>query len=132
MQLEQHHLQELSIRATRAGRLDRLPKYKGERPAVGESVAVILASNAPYARVYIPEPIRVKVNAGNTLTIHIDGVKDAIAGKVRWVSQEPAFTPYYALNSSDRSRFVYLAEIQLPDSAQNLPSGLPVQVELPK
>ena len=27
LQLEQHNLQELSIRATRAGRLDRLPKY---------------------------------------------------------------------------------------------------------
>jgi HlyD family secretion protein len=130
LQLEQHHLEELSIRATRSGRLDRLPKHLGERTNIGDAVAIILANNAPYARVYIPETARVKITAGQTINIHVDGVKDVIAGKVRWVSQDPAFTPYYALNSSDRARLVYLAEIQLPDSAQNLPSGVPVQIDL--
>jgi HlyD family secretion protein len=130
LQLEQHHLQELNIRATRSGRLDRLPKHLGERTNVGDAVAIILASNAPYARVYIPETARVNIIAGQTLHIHVDGIKDSVAGKVRWISQDPAFTPYYALNSSDRARLVYLAEIQLPDSAQNFPSGVPVQVDL--
>jgi HlyD family secretion protein len=131
VQLEQRRLDELTIRATRTGKLDRLPKYLGERVNLGDPVAIILASGAPYALVYVPEPARVKVNAGRILNIKIDGIKNVIKGKVRWISQDPAFTPYYALNSVDRARLVYLTEIQLPDEAKDFPSGVPVQVELP-
>ena len=132
LEIEQRHLDELSLRATRNGRLDKLPKYLGERVMIGETLAIILADTAPYARVYIPEKSRASIAAGMTLKVHVDGVSDVFSSRVKWVSQEPAFTPYYALNSSDRSRLVYLAEIQLPDSAVNLPSGIPVQVELPQ
>jgi HlyD family secretion protein len=131
LNIEQQRLDEMTIRATRSGKLDRLPKYLGERVNVGDTLAIILAGEAPYARVYIPESYRVKINAGQLLNVHVDGVKNSIQGKVRWVSQEPAFTPYYALNSADRARLVYLAEIQLPNDHKNLPSGVPVQVELP-
>lgn len=132
LQLEQHNLQELSIRATRAGRLDRLPKYLGERANVGDAVAIVLAGEAPYARVYIPEPYRVKLRVGQTLDISVDGVAEPLPGTIRWIAQEAAFTPYYALNAADRARLVYLAEIQLSAAAKDLPNGVPAQVELPE
>jgi len=131
LELEQHNLNELSIRATRDARLDHLPKHLGERTTAGEAVATLLDNHAPYARVYIPETYRLTVQAGQSLQVHIDGLKEPITGKLRWISQDAAFTPYFALNSTDRARLMYLAEIQLPDSATNLPSGLPVQIELP-
>lgn len=129
--LEQQNLRELSIIATQAGRLDQLPKNLGERSSLGEVVAVILSNAAPYARVYVPETHRLKLKAGQSLAIHIDGINAPLQGTLRWVSQDPAFTPYFALNSSDRARLMYLAEIDLPASAAELPSGIPVQVELP-
>ncbi len=131
LSIEQIALQDLSIRASRAGRLDSLPKHLGERTSLGETLAILLDSTAPYARVYVPESARVHLHAGQTLPVAVDGLAEKIPGHLRWISQEPAFTPYYALNSADRSRLVYVAEVQLPDSAQNLPSGVPVQVELP-
>ena len=94
-------------------------------------VAIVLAGNSPYARIYVPEPYRVKIATGNKLFIHVDGVAETITGKVRWISTEPAFTPYYALNQEERSRLMYLAEVQLPDDYANLPNGVAVQVELP-
>ncbi len=127
---EQFKLQQLSITATRNGVLDQLPKYVGERTNIGEAVALLLASGAPYARVYIPEPARTQLKVGQILKVHVDGFEKSFDGKLRWVSQDPAFTPYYALNSTDRARLVYLAEIDLPESANDLPSGLPVQVDL--
>lgn len=130
--LEQHTLQELSVKATRPGRLDRLPKYLGERANVGDALAILLAGDAPYARVYIPEPYRVKLRVGQELRVSIDGVSDTLPGTIRWISQDPAFTPYYALNAADRARLVYLAEVQLSEAAKDLPSGLPAQVELPE
>lgn len=129
--LEQQNLRELSIVATRAGVLDYLPKKLGDRSSPGETVAILLSEGAPYARVYIPSSQRLKLTAGQTLMIHVDGLNEPLAGTLRWISQDPAFTPYYALNSSDRARLVYLAEVDLPPSAANLPSGVPAQVELP-
>jgi HlyD family secretion protein len=128
---EQQKLANLSIVATRAGTLDSLPGHVGERVSTGQQLAVLLADGAPYARVYIPEPARAAIAVGTTLTVHVDGVDTAFTGTVRWIAQEPAFTPYYALNSSERSRLVYLAEVELPDAALDLPAGLPAQVELP-
>lgn len=128
---ERQRLANLAIVATRAGTLDSLPWHVGERVGTGQQVAVLLAEGAPHARVYIPEPNRASLAVGATLTVHVDGVAEPITGTVRWIALEPAFTPYYALNSAERSRLVWLAEVQLPASAAALPVGLPAQVELP-
>lgn len=124
-------LSDLSVVASRDGILDSLPWNLGERVTAGSPVAVLLAGAAPFARVYVPEPYRVKIKEGDTLTVHIDGLDTPLYGKVRWISSEPAFTPYYALNQEERARLMYPAEIQLPDSASNLPNGVPAQVDLP-
>lgn len=129
--LEAQSLRELNIVATRDGILDHLPKKLGDRTAIGETVAILLSQGAPYARVYVPAPKRVLLKAGQQLNVRVDGVTETFQGQVRWISQDPAFTPYYALNSSDRARLVYLAEVTLPASATELPSGIPAQVELP-
>ena len=128
---EQKKLDDLTVKATRDGILDNLPWNVGERVTMGSPLAVLLAGNAPFARVYIPEPYRVHIKVGDTLMVHVDGVDRALKGRVRWVSNEPAFTPYYALNQQERARLMYLAEIQLPDEEAQLPNGLPAQVELP-
>lgn len=128
---ENKKLADLTIVATRDGLLDNLPWNLGERVALGSPVAIVLAGIAPYARIYIPEPYRVKITVGSSLIIHVDGLNESILGKVRWISSEPAFTPYYALNQEERSRLMYLAEVQLPESFDELPNGIPVEVELP-
>ena len=127
--LEQHLLSELSVVATRDAYLDSLPWNVGERVNTGATLAILLAGDQPYARVYVPEPYRARLHIGDTYPIHIDGVPDTLQGMLRWIATEPAFTPYYALNASDRSRLVYLAEFDLED-ADSLPSGVPAQVLL--
>ncbi|NCA68515.1 MAG: HlyD family efflux transporter periplasmic adaptor subunit [Sphingobacteriia bacterium] len=124
-------LSKLTIVATRDGVLDSLPWNLGERVMVGSPVAILLAGTAPHARVYVPEPYRVKINEGDALKVHVDGIDTPYVGRVRWINSDPAFTPYYALNASDRARLMYLARVDLPDSAAALPSGVPAQVELP-
>lgn len=131
LRIAQHQLEQLSIKATRDGLVDRLPKYLGERANINDPLAVILAGKSPYARVYIMEPARVHLRIGDSLKVHVDGYEKSFDGKLRWVSQDAAFTPYYALNSRDRALLTYLAEIDLPESASELPSGLPVQVDIP-
>ena len=128
---ETQSLKNLTVEATRDRILDNLPWNEGERVSIGSPVAIVLAGKAPHARVYIPEVHRVKVSMGDSLSIRVDGIEQVITGEVRYISSEPAFTPYYALNQEERSRLMYLAELQLPDSYSNLPNGIPVEVELP-
>ncbi|MBD8893182.1 HlyD family secretion protein [Roseibium litorale] len=123
-------LADLTIRASRDGTLNNLPWNLGERVTIGSPLAVLLAGEAPYARVYVPEPHRVAIKEGDLLMVHVDGLETPIEGTVRWISSEPSFTPYYALNQSDRARLMYVAEVQLPDSAAGLPDGVPAQVQL--
>lgn len=127
--LEQHRLAELTVVATRDAYLDSLPWHVGERVPAGATIAILLASDRPYARVYIPEPRRAGINVGAVRPVHVDGVDRALSGTLRWIATEPAFTPYYALNASDRARLVYVAEFDLED-AQDLPTGVPAQVQL--
>lgn len=126
--LAERELADLSVIATRSGRLDSLPYNLGERVPVGAVLAAIQADQAPYARVYVPETALARYQIGQPVSVRVDGVPEPLTGRLRWISREPAFTPYYALNEQDRARLVYLAEIDLP-AAQALPSGLPVQAE---
>ncbi|WP_417567865.1 HlyD family secretion protein [Marinobacter sp.] len=128
---EKKHLADLTVVATRDGILDNLPWNLGERVTAGSPLAIVLAGKAPFARVYVPEPYRVKLAIGDELVVKVDGIERAIKGRLRWISTEPAFTPYYALNQEERARLMYRAEVQLPDTEADLPNGLPAQVELP-
>ena len=121
----------LDVVAPRDGVIDALPYKLGERPPRGAPVVVMLANGLPYARVFIPEPVRASTGPGTAARVYLDGSDRAWQATVRYVSTDAAFTPYYALNEKDRSRLSFLAEIVLTDpEAAGLPTGMPVQVEL--
>lgn len=129
---QQTLIERLAVRAPADSLVDSLPFEVGERPLPGATVAVLLTGDLPYARVYVPEPLRSSMTAGTMLTIRVDGISTPFQGKVRYVSTDAAFTPYYSLTQHDRSRLSYLAEIDFVDAnAASLPSGVPVEVTLP-
>lgn len=102
----------------------------GERPVVGRPMLIMLSGSQPYARVYVPESLRVHVGPGTKARIHVDGLSDVFDGAVRWVSSEAAFTPYFALTEHDRGRLSYLAKVDIVVDRDRLPDGVPVEVEL--
>lgn len=121
----------LEVRAPIAGTLDALPFHVGEKPARGATVAVLLADEAPYARIHVPAPMRARVTEGMAATLRVDGVEQGYQGKVRFIASEAEFTPYYSLTAADRSRLSFLAEVVFDDAeARRLPSGVPVDVTL--
>ena len=126
-------LDKLKVVAPRDGRVDSLPYKLGDQAPVGASLAILLVGDAPYARVYVPEPLRANVKIGDRATVHVDGRDATLPGRVRAIRSEPSFTPYYALSGKDAARLSYLAEVVFDDSvlknAGDLPAGLPVRVE---
>jgi len=121
------------VHAPRPGTIEALPYKLGERPPAGAPVVVMLADGTPYARVHVPETLRAQFTAGSRVLARVDGIAEPLAGTVRYISAEAAFTPYYALTQKDRTRLSYLAEVTLDDErAAALPAGVPVQVTLPQ
>ena len=102
----------------------------GERPAPGQTILVMLPAAQPYARVYVPEHLRVQVKPGMPAMIYVDGLDAALDGRVRWVASEAAFTPYYALTERDRGHLTYLAKVDIVEERERLPNGVPVEVDL--
>ena len=119
----------LSVIAPRAGRVDSLPFKLGDQAPVGAPLAILLVGDAPYARIYVPEPSRANVKVGDAIEVFVDGRDKAFAGKIRMIRSEPSFTPYYALIGEDAARLSYLSEVALGADAADLPAGLPVRVE---
>jgi HlyD family secretion protein len=128
--VQQASLDKLRVVAPRAGIVDSLPYEAGDQAAVGAPLAVLLVGDAPYARVYVPEPIRAGVHVGDDARVFVGGREAPLAGRVRAIRDEPSFTPYYALAGDDAARLSWLAEVALTGSdAHGLPAGLPVRVE---
>lgn len=122
----------LEIRAPRPGVIEAMPYELGERPPAGAPVVIMLAEGAPYARVYVPEPLRARVSPGLEAEVRVDGVERSFAGRVRYVASDATFTPYFALTQRDRSRLAFVSEVVLTEAeAGELPSGVPVQVDFP-
>ncbi len=123
----------LQIRAPRDGIIDAVPYRLGERPSIGTVVIVMLATDmAPFARVYIPEPLRARIKPGLEAAIRIDGIESTFHGRVRYIANDATFTPYYSLTQRDRSRLAFLSEVTFTDEAAiELPNGVPVEVNFP-
>lgn len=120
----------LDVLAPRDGVVDSLPYKLGDQAPVGSPLAVMLVGARPYARVYVPEPIRQDVRVGTQARVYIEGREQAWNGRVRMIRSESSFTPYYALTGEDAARLSYLAEVELSDAkSADLPAGLPVRVE---
>lgn len=102
----------------------------GERPGVGKPMLIMLSGKQPYARVYIPERLRVRVSPGTKARILVDGLAGPLNGEVRWVASEAAFTPYFALTERDRRRLSFVAKVDIANTGRRLPDGVPVEVEL--
>lgn len=124
-------LQKLDLTAPRDVRVDSLPYKLGDQAQPGTPLVILLASDAPYARVYVPAPLRPSVKVGDAAVVTLHDGRRTFRGTVRMVRSEPTFTPYYALSGDDATRLSYLAEIALGADARDLPQGFPVSVTFP-
>ncbi|MGH8193642.1 MAG: HlyD family secretion protein [Woeseiaceae bacterium] len=111
------------------GIVDSILFEPGERPLRGQPMMIFLTGQQPYARVYVPEALRVSVAAGTTARVFVDGLATPLNGRVRWVSSDAAFTPYFALTERDRGRLSFAAKVDILDAERRLPDGIPVEVE---
>ena len=124
-------LEKLDLTTPRDVRVDSLPYKLGDQAQPGTPLVILLASDAPYARVYVPAALRPSVKVGDAAEVTLYDGKRTYHGTVRMIRSEPTFTPYYALSGDDATRLSYLAEIALGQDAKDLPEGFPVSAVFP-
>ena len=133
LEYQQQLLSRYTVIASRAGKVDSLPYKLGDKPPINSVLTTVLAGDRPWARVYLPQAWLSKVSKDNKVIVNVDGLAEDINGRVRFISAVPTFTPYYALSEQDRSRLMYVTEVELlGDKAKTLPLGVPVQMQLPE
>ena len=124
-------LERMSPVAPVDARVDAVPYRVGELPGAGATLFVLLSSARPHARVHVPEDELARAAVGTAATVEADGLDAPLSGCLRFVSREAAFTPHFALSEHDRHRLSFVAEVELTgESADDLPTGLPVRVQL--
>jgi len=111
------------------GIVDSILFETGERPGIGQPAIIMLAGSQPFVRAYVPEAMRVSITPGTRVRVYVDGVNEPFDGRVRWISSEAAFTPYFSLTEHDRGRLTFFAKIDLLIERGRLPDGVPVEVE---
>jgi HlyD family secretion protein len=113
-----------------AGTVDQLPFERGERVPAGAVLAVLLADEAPWVRVFVPETAVARVAPGTRAEVRIDGIADPLGGRVLDVAREPEFTPHYALTERDRAHLVYETRVRIENAPAELRPGVPAEVQL--
>jgi HlyD family secretion protein len=125
-------LERTELTAPRDGVVESLPFEVGDQPAIGAPLAILLVGERPYARVYVPQPLRLDLKIGDAANVMVQGRDRVYTGRVRAIRSEASFTPYYALSGQDAAQLSYLAEIELGAGASDLPLGLPLRAEFPR
>lgn len=126
-------LEQLAVRAPTAALVETLPFRPGERVIAGSTVAAILELDRPYARVFVPERARAWAVAGREGTARVEGIARDFQARLRTVSADATFTPFYALTERERTRLSYPAKVDLLGAeARALPAGMPVEVTIPR
>ncbi|MFA5879759.1 MAG: HlyD family efflux transporter periplasmic adaptor subunit [Candidatus Margulisiibacteriota bacterium] len=109
-----------------------LNKYvnEGEFVPAGFLLADIADLNLLKVRIYVPLAELPEIYLGKKVWLIAEGVKEKFQGKVSWISSEAEFTPKTIITKETRTSLVYAVEITVPNIADQLKIGVPVDVYL--
>jgi HlyD family secretion protein len=94
-------------------------------------VAVVIADDKPWVRVWLPARAVVRVSIGQEAKVKVEGLDPWFDAKVEHVSREAEFTPHYALTERESAHLVYETRVRLTDPKRDLPPGIPARVRIP-
>lgn len=117
--------------ALAAGRIQDTLYRPGEFVPAGSPVVVLLPPENIKARFFVPEPELAAMKRGQSVSVSLDGVTNALRATVNYVSAQAEFTPPVIYSQQTRAKLVFLVEAAFaPDDAVKLHPGQPVEVRL--
>lgn len=109
------------------GSIQEIYYRQGEYVPAGRPVVSILPPHNLKIRFFVPETLLPKISLGQAVSIHCDGCKADVPGRVSYISRTSEFTPPVIYSLEERSKLVYLIEARTGEPAE-LRVGQPVDV----
>jgi len=127
--LAKRRLDDLTLRATAAGSIERVYHRSGEVVAAGVPILALLPPANMKIRFFVPEPILSSVKPGGAVAVACDSCPPDLTGTISFVASEAQYTPPVIYSLEERAKLVFLVEARLdrPDAVR---PGLPVDVSL--
>jgi HlyD family secretion protein len=116
-----------TIAAPEAGRIERLYYADGEVAGAGAPVVSIAGDGALRIKFYINEADRPALHLGDVIAVTCDGCATGLTAKVDHFASDPQFTPPIIYSRDERSRLVFLTEAVMTEQNGILP-GQPVSI----
>jgi HlyD family secretion protein len=104
---------------------------EGEWVPAGRPVVSLLPPGNVKVRTFVPEGRVGSIHPGDTLHVSVDGVPQASAAKVSFISPKAEYTPPVIYSQDSRAKLVFMIEAVFdPTIGAKLHPGQPVDVEL--
>jgi len=123
----QSRLEQLSVRAPAAGRVDRVFDQIGEWVGPNQPIISLIPDDRVKVRFFAPEDDIALYPVGARVRFHCDSCGQDRAASISYVSPQPEFTPPIIYSRKTRDRLVFLIEAR-PDDPKGLNPGQPVDV----
>src|SRR6185503_15934689 len=120
-------LEQKSVTAPVAGRVQDTFFVEGEWVPAGRPVASLLPPGNVKVRFYIAETSLSSVSSGKEVEIRCDGCPAPVAAKVTFISSQAEYTPPVLYSKESRAKLLFLVEARAEPGAKLLP-GQPVDV----
>lgn len=126
LQLVEHQLTELSMKAPVSGIVSQLLVRVGEVAAPGAPLVTLLDPSFLTLTIYVPETQVAKVNVGDEVEIRVDTFPDDVfVGRVRYIADQAQFTPTEVQTQEERVKLVFAVEVLIDDPDERLKPGMP-------
>jgi HlyD family secretion protein len=116
-----------TITAPEAGRIERLYFSSGEVAGAGVPVVSIAGSDALKIKFYVNEADRPGFHLGDVVRVSCDGCAAGLTARVDHFASDPQFTPPIIYSRDERARLVFLTEAVMATQSGILP-GQPVSI----
>jgi multidrug resistance efflux pump len=124
-------LDELTIRAPRAARVESLDLRPGDIIAPNAPAAKLLEPDELYVRIYVPETQIGHVRPGLQVPITVDSFPGrAFGGRVESVASQGEFTPRNLQTADERADQVFATRVRIEDGADVLRAGMAALVRV--
>jgi HlyD family secretion protein len=116
--------------AQQAGVVNDTLYRAGEMVVAGHPVVSLLPPANIKVRTFVPETRLATLKVGDVLKVRVDGVAEALNGKVSFIAPQAEYTPPVIYSQENRSKLVFMIELRFDDAvAAKLHPGQPVDVE---
>ncbi len=103
---------------------------EGEWVAAGRPIVSLLPPENIKVRAFVAESVLGALHPGSGARVHVDGIGEALTGKISFISPNAEYTPPVIYSRESRSKLMYLVELVFDEgTAARLHPGQPVDVE---